>query len=112
VPSFSLHTIHLTAKGQRCRYLGRIDGQVKLRGFRLELGEVEAVVADVSGVANAVVLLQDAGKPSAALVAYVTPMAADESAILEVCHAKLPHYMVPSAVVCLEHMPRLPSGKV
>jgi AMP-binding enzyme C-terminal domain/Phosphopantetheine attachment site len=95
-----------------CRYVGRADAQVKLRGFRLELGEIEAVLAAVPGVQDAVVVLQDAHTPAAVLVAYVTPETADEAAMLGAAHAKLPHYMVPSAFVLLVELPRLPSGKV
>ena len=94
------------------RYVGRADAQVKLRGFRLELGEIEAVLAAVPGVQDAVVVLQDAHTPAAVLVAYVTPDTADEAAMLRAAHAKLPHYMVPSAFVRLAELPRLPSGKV
>ena len=94
------------------RYVGRADAQVKLRGFRLELGEIEAVLAAVPGVQDAVVVLQDAHTPAAVLVAYVTPEAADEAAMLAAARAKLPHYMVPSALVRLAELPRLPSGKV
>ena len=126
-----------------CRYVGRADSQVKLRGFRLELGEVEAVLAAVGGVQDAVAVLQvgnaaepsqillfalaqqrqmadgetpshlqDANTPTAVLVAYVTPETADEAVLLAAAHAKLPAYMVPSAIVKLAELPRLASGKV
>ncbi len=92
--------------------MGRGDSQVKLRGFRLELGEIEAVLAAVDGVQDAVVVLQDAGTPTAALVAYVTPQTADEAALAAAAAAKLPVYMHPSAYVLLAELPRLPSSKV
>ena len=94
------------------RYIGRADDQVKLRGFRLELGEVEAVLATADGVQDAVVVLQDAGTQAAALVAYVTPETADDTALAAAARAKLPQYMVPSAFVLLAELPRLASGKV
>ena len=78
----------------------------------MELGEIEAVLAAVPGVQDAVVLVQDANTPNAKLVAYVTPEAADEAALQAAAHAKLPHYMVPSAFMRLAELPRLPSGKV
>jgi AMP-binding enzyme C-terminal domain len=96
-----------------CRYMGRADGQVKLRGFRLELGEIEAVLAGVPGVQDAIVALQDAGSLQAALVSYFTPAAAElQPALVAAAKAKLPKYMVPSAFVALQSLPRLPNGKV
>ena len=94
------------------RYVGRADNQVKLRGFRLELGEVEAVLAMADGVQDAVMVLQDAGTQAAALVAYVTPATADVAALAAAARATLPQYMVPSAFVLLAALPRLASGKV
>jgi acyl-coenzyme A synthetase/AMP-(fatty) acid ligase len=94
------------------RFFGRKDGQVQLRGFRVELGEIEAVVSAVAGVQSAAVVLQDGDSPSAALVAYVAPESAEQEAVLAACSSKLPRYMVPSAVVRLAELPRLRNGKV
>ena len=66
----------------------------------------------VPEVYDAAAVLQDAGQPTSALIAYVTPASVDASAVTAACTARLPHYMVPSAVVCLEVMPRLSNGKV
>lgn len=85
---------------------------MQLRGFRVELGEIESVVAAVPGVQSAAVVLQDGDSSSAALVAHVAPEEADQEAVLAACSAKLPRYMVPSAVVRLAELPRLPNGKV
>jgi acyl-coenzyme A synthetase/AMP-(fatty) acid ligase len=85
---------------------------VQLRGFRVELGEIEAVTSAAPGVQSAAVVLQDGDKPNAALIAYVAPADADREAVLAACSANLPRYMVPSAVVRLTELPRLPNGKV
>ena len=75
--------------------------------------EVEAVITSVDGVHDVAAVLQDADKPTAAIVAYVTPAAVVSSdAVMAACQARLPHYMVPSAVVGLQVMPRLGNGKV
>ncbi|MEU4770244.1 amino acid adenylation domain-containing protein [Actinosynnema sp. NPDC023794] len=86
-------------------FLGRGDGQVKLRGFRVELGEVEAVLADCPGVSQAVVVLRDD-----TLVAYV--VADDVAGLRERCAAVLPDYMVPSAFVRLDALPLTPNKKL
>ncbi|KAL2158783.1 hypothetical protein VTH06DRAFT_3975 [Thermothelomyces fergusii] len=92
--------------------LGRIkDGQVKLRGQRLELGEVEHAALRTPGCHSAV-----AGVTGATLILFcgVDEEKGDESkrAILESCKQWLPGYMIPSNIVLVQTFPRLPSGKV
>jgi amino acid adenylation domain-containing protein len=91
-------------------FLGRRDTQVKLRGYRIELAEVEQVVRGVPGVtAAAVVLLEQ----SQTLVAYsVCAGAHDARAIEAECRRRLPEYMVPSAFVPLERIPLTRNGKL
>ncbi|KAJ1913961.1 hypothetical protein IWQ60_009003, partial [Tieghemiomyces parasiticus] len=88
--------------------LGRIDHQVKVRGFRVELGEVEAVLESHPTVTQACVLVQDTH-----LVGYVCPaLPGDNETVLDWLRNCLPHYMVPSALVGLAELPRTPVGKV
>jgi amino acid adenylation domain-containing protein len=102
----------------RLEYLGRIDQQVKVRGFRVELGEIESVLLAHDGVRDAVVVACDEESGSKRLVGYVTAAsgAADEVGLVDALRTKLraqlPHYMVPSALVVLESLPMTPSGKV
>lgn len=96
-------------------YLGRLDFQVKVRGHRVELGEIENVIARHPHVAACVVDLYDTGA-GPALVAYIVadsaagPAAAD--AIRDFARASLPDYMVPSNVIRLDALPLTLNGKV
>ena len=97
--------------GGTVRFLGRIDNQVKLRGYRVELGEVAAQFRRAAGGANAVAMPWPQEAPSA-LVAAVEAPDADAEAILAAARAALPGYMVPAAVHPVAEFPRNPSGKV
>ncbi len=98
----------------RLEYLGRTDDQVKIRGRRTELGEVEAALSAVDGVAQAVVAVRDEGAERR-LVGYVLPAGGatvDGEAVRRAVAGVLPEYMVPAAVAVLDRIPLTPSGKV
>lgn len=94
-------------------FLGRKDGQVKLRGFRVELGEIEVNLVRHPSVSEAVVVLHDAAGERR-LVAYVVPAATavTTSHLRELLAARLPEYMVPASFVTLSRLPLTPNGKV
>jgi len=102
-------------------FLGRTDDQIKLRGFRIEPGEVEAALLALDGVARAAVVVHEPGGdgPNAAggrrLVGYWTAQdpntAPDPAALREELAAALPQYMVPHLLVRLEALPLTPHGK-
>jgi amino acid adenylation domain-containing protein/non-ribosomal peptide synthase protein (TIGR01720 family) len=96
-------------------YVGRTDDQVKIRGFRIELGEIEAALAAHPSVARCSVAAVAAASGEKQLVAYVEPMpgvAANPPVLLASCAARLPEYMVPTAVVTVDTMPLTAHGKV
>ncbi len=97
-------------------HLGRTDDQVKLRGFRIEPGEIEAALGAHPAVREAAVALRDGPEPgSRRLVAWVVPreVAGDLVPALRVhLAARLPAWMVPSAFEILNALPLTPSGKV
>lgn len=95
------------------RFAGRIDDQVKLRGFRIELNEIEAVIMQFSGVKQAVASLKTLEQPI--LVAYLlldknNPV--DLPELKTFLRANLPDYMIPAAIEVLDAFPVLSSGKV
>jgi hypothetical protein len=95
-------------------FLGRLDHQVKLRGQRLELGEIEAVLTRHAGVREAVVVAREHAPGDVRLAAYVTaadttaPAAGDLAAHLR---EHLPEYMIPASFTALDALPLTPSGK-
>jgi amino acid adenylation domain-containing protein len=104
----------------RVECLGRIDQQVKVRGHRVELGEVEAVLSGHEGVAEVVVMARVGGRAGEQqVVAYVVAVAGDGERELvsgaelrSYVREQLPEYMVPQAIVMMERMPLTGNGKV
>lgn len=98
-------------------YLGRTDQQIKIRGFRIEPGEVETALEQHDQVKEAVVVAREDDTGNQRLVAYVVSTNAADPA-LTLTHlrnqlkTRLPEYMVPSAIVVLDHLPLTPNGKV
>lgn len=101
-------------------YLGRNDFQVKVRGFRIEPGEIEATLALHPGVQQAIVLVRSghtdqSGAHDQHLVAYILPTHSDAVHTAELSHfvrQRLPMYMVPETLIVLEHVPLTSNGKV
>ncbi|GLK69617.1 non-ribosomal peptide synthetase [Hansschlegelia plantiphila] len=91
-------------------FVGRADDQLKIRGHRIEPGEVEAALAEIEGVVEAAAVAVE-GPGGRRLVAYAAGPASSET-ILARLKARLPAHMVPSRVVTLDALPRLGSGKV
>jgi amino acid adenylation domain-containing protein len=91
-------------------YVGRLDTQVKIRGRRVELGEVETILLEQDGVRGAAAAMRDLrGEPQ--LVAYFTGEA-DPSHLRRLLQRRLPAWMVPAAVERLDALPLLPNGKI
>jgi len=100
----------------RLEYLGRMDQQVKVRGFRIEMGEVEAVIDQHPWVRDVVVVARQDSPGDRRLVAYVVPDEDQKELVVNALRGflktKLPEYMMPSTFALLEALPRTPSGKV
>ena len=95
-------------------FLGRTDNQVKIRGFRVEPGEVEAALSACDGVKDAVVVVRAVERNGAGdkrLIAYVAPDGTDVAAIRHDLEARLPGFMLPSAIVAVPEIPLTANGK-
>ena len=110
-------------------YTGRLDDQVKVRGHRIELGELETVLCQHGRVKEAAARVWDSSRYGARLAAYVVPNAGlgdgpesqgsdhetsgtIEQVLLNYIKTRLPAYMVPSGILMLDMLPRTPNGKL
>ena len=93
------------------QYLGRLDSQVKIKGYRIELKEIENVFLDHESVMQcAVSTFQENNQTS--LTAYIkTSNTVDNNVLKEFIRLRLPHYMIPHHIVILEEFPQTPNGK-
>ncbi len=98
------------ADGQ-LHYVGRADQQVKVRGHRIELGELRAALAGLDGVEQAVVLAREDRPGDKRLVGYITGTA-DPARVRSALAERLPAYTIPAAVVVLEALPLTVNGKL
>lgn len=106
--------VRWTSDGQ-LYFLSRVDDQVKLRGFRVELGEVEAVVDALAGIAQCAAIVREDRPGDHRLVAYVVGkegVQPNPAKVRAEAAAVLPEYMVPAAVVVMDVLPLTPNGKV
>ncbi|ARU62851.1 hypothetical protein CBW65_19120 [Tumebacillus avium] len=96
-------------------FLGRFDNQVKLRGLRIELGEIQAALTAHQDVRESLVIVGEDAGGDQRLIAYLVPEAGRELT-LQIMRSflkeKLPEYMIPSAYVTLDAMPLTPNGKI
>jgi len=121
VPELSEHRLYRT--GDLARYLpdgnieflGRADYQIKLRGYRIEPGEIEATLEQCPGVRQAVVVVWENREGDKRLVAYLVAESTGTeaaSALRGMLESKLPDYMIPSNFVFLEALPLTENGKI
>ncbi|HEX7239911.1 MAG TPA: amino acid adenylation domain-containing protein, partial [Longimicrobiaceae bacterium] len=106
--------VRWSARGE-VEFLGRMDQQAKVRGFRVEPGEVEAALHAHPRVREAVVVVREDAPGERRLVAYVVPAEGEAPSVEELrghLRGRLPEYMLPSALVTLDALPLTPNGKL
>lgn len=93
-------------------FRGRTDHQVKIRGLRIEMGEIEATLAAIPGVSQSAVVVKEDLAKAKQLVGYISPKTVDTNVILAALRETLPGYMVPTVLIQMDHVPTLPNGKI
>jgi len=93
-------------------HLGRIDTQVKIRGLRVELGEIESNICEFPGITNAVVVVNKHDGKDFLCAFYQANDLINEDALKEALGAVMPNYMVPNLFICVENFPMTSSGKI
>ncbi|HVS80634.1 MAG TPA: amino acid adenylation domain-containing protein [Pyrinomonadaceae bacterium] len=96
-------------------FLGRVDNQIKIRGFRVELEEIEQTLRSHPCVSDSVVVLHEDDSGDKRLVAYVVPTHESQPTATELRNflkAKLPSYMLPAALETIAALPLMPNGKI
>ncbi len=88
-------------------FLGRTDGQIKIRGYRVEPGEIEAALTEHPGVTHAAVIADGAKR----LIGYVVGPA-DSSALRHWLKSRLPDYLIPAVIMSVDHLPLTVNGKL
>jgi len=107
-------TVRWQADGELV-YVGRIDHQVKLRGYRVELGDVEAALRTIPDVQDAVALVREDGQREKRLVAYLVsdaPTRPSAEDLRKTLRLRVPDYMLPDAIVWMDALPLTRNGKV
>ena len=94
------------------KYLGRIGHQVKIRGIRIEIGEIEALINQYSAVTESAVIVREDSPGNQRLVAYVVRKTDITQELRSFLKQHLPEYMIPAAFVPMDALPLTPNGKV
>lgn len=93
-------------------YIGRKDSQIKLRGYRIELSEIESTIVKHESINDAVVVLREKDGENFLVAYYTAKSVIEESALSKYLQKKLPNYMVPSYYASIDKLPLTPNGKL